>query len=107
MSKGSNLGEFEILVLVTILRLGQNAYGISIRDELDQRAGRQVSIGALYATLERLQRKGLIRSRHGEPTAERGGRAKKYFHLEAEGERRLRHSLQALASMTDGVIAWP
>jgi len=86
MSKGNYLGEFEIVVLSTLLHLGDNAYGMTIRCEIDERTGRSVSIGAIYATLRRLERKGLVISRLGEPTAERGGRAKRFFALETAGE---------------------
>ena len=75
MSKGDHLGEFELLVLSALLRLGDDAYGVAIRAEIEERAGRNASIGAVYATLERLEKKGLIRSRMGEATPERGGRA--------------------------------
>lgn len=86
MSKGDYLGEFEIVVLSTLLHLGENAYGMTIRRAIDERTGRSVSIGAIYATLRRLERKGMVGSRLGEPTAERGGRAKRFFVLEPAGE---------------------
>jgi DNA-binding PadR family transcriptional regulator len=82
------IGEFEELVLLAILKLRSDAYGVSISDALEE-ADRAVSIGALYTTLSRLEDKGLISSRVGEPTSERGGRAKKFFKLEAAGERAL------------------
>ncbi|NKB86715.1 MAG: PadR family transcriptional regulator [Acidobacteria bacterium] len=85
MSKGEYLGEFEIVILSTLQRLGDAAYGVTIRCAIDERTGRSVSIGAIYATLRRLERKGLVNSRLGEPTAERGGRAKRFFALEAAG----------------------
>lgn len=106
MAKGDNLGEFEILVLATLLRLGDQAYGVAIRRELEEQAQRQVSIGAVYATLERLEGKALVRARMGEASPERGGRAKRYFNIEAEGERRLRASLETLRRMTDGIVDW-
>lgn len=106
MAKGDNLGEFEILVLAALLRLGEQAYGVAVRRELEEQAGRTVSIGAVYATLERLEGKALVRSRLGEASAERGGRAKRYFQIEPEGERRLKVSLETLRRMTDGLIAW-
>lgn len=73
------LGEFEQMVLLALLRLRENAYGSAVRVEIEKRTGREISIGALYTTLERLEKQGLVRSRIGEPTAERGGRRKKYF----------------------------
>ena len=103
MCKGSYLGEFEQLVLVALLRLGDNAYGMKIRQELAQRAEREVAIGAVYATLDRLHAKGLVTSWNGEATPERGGRAKRYFKLTAEGERALRASRTAWARMWDGL----
>jgi PadR family transcriptional regulator, regulatory protein PadR len=86
-----NIGEFEELVLLAILKLGSSAYGVSISDTLEE-ADRAVSIGALYTTLSRLEEKGLISSWVGEPTRERGGRAKKFFKVEATGERALREA---------------
>ncbi len=80
------LGEFEELVLLAVLVLGDNAYGVSIRDLIEQETGRNVSFGAIYTTLERLKTKGYISSRQGEPTQERGGRAKRYFRIEGVGE---------------------
>ena len=75
------LGEFEQIVLLAILRLGDKAYGVPIRAEIEKRAGRKVTVGALYATLDRLEAKGLIHSWFGDPTAQRGGRSKRYFKL--------------------------
>ena len=80
-----NLQEFEELVLLAILKLGVGAYGAAIHEQLEE-AGRNVAIGALYTTLSRLEKKGYISSWIGEPTAERGGRAKKFFKVEASGE---------------------
>lgn len=79
------LGEFEELVLLAILRLGETAYGMTIRQEVEEVAERFTSIGALYATLDRLEQKGFVSSRQGEATPERGGRAKKYFKVESSG----------------------
>ncbi len=97
MSKGDYLGEFEIVVLSTLQRLGDNAYGMTIRCAIDERTGRSVSIGAIYATLRRLERKGLVTSRLGEPTAERGGRAKRFFRLEPAGEEAIARSREMFA----------
>lgn len=85
------IGELEELVLLAILKLGANAYGAAIHEELEE-AARKMAIGALYTILSRLEGKGLISSRMGEPTAERGGRAKKYFKVQAAGERALREA---------------
>jgi PadR family transcriptional regulator PadR len=73
------LGEFEQVVLLAILRLGDQAYGASIRAEIEACTGREPTPGALYTTLDRLEAKKMVRSRMGEPTAERGGRAKRFF----------------------------
>jgi PadR family transcriptional regulator, regulatory protein PadR len=80
-----HFGEFEQLALRAILRLNTNAYGMTIRRECEERAGRPVSIGALYLTLEKLEHKGLIRSASGEATPERGGRPKRFFTLNPSG----------------------
>ncbi len=80
------IGELEELVLLAILKLGEGAYGAAIHEALED-AGRRLAIGALYTTLSRLEEKGLVSSRMGEPTAERGGRAKKFFKVLAVGER--------------------
>lgn len=77
------IGEFEELVLLAILSLRDEAYGVKIGDAIEEATGRSVSIGALYTTLSRLEDKGLISSWMGEATAERGGRAKKFFKIEA------------------------
>ena len=79
------LGEFEQLVMLTVLRLDDGAYTAAVRQELLERAGRDVSPGAVFTTLERLESRGLVASRYGEPTPERGGRRKRYYRLRAEG----------------------
>jgi PadR family transcriptional regulator len=79
------LGEFEHLVLLALLRLEGRAYGVTARREIETRANREVSIGAVYATLDRLQDKGYVKSFMGEPTAERGGRSKRFFRITAKG----------------------
>lgn len=103
MPKGEFLGEFEQLVLLALIRLGDEAYGMSVRRELEARAGRDVSIGAVYATLDRLESKGLVRSRIGDPSADRGGRAKRCFIITGAGARALERSQQALRQMLDGL----
>jgi PadR family transcriptional regulator PadR len=89
------LGEFEEFVLLAVLVLGDNAYGVSIRDLIEQETGRSVSFGAIYTTLDRLKTKGYVSSRQGEPTQERGGRAKRYFKIEGIGETALREAQSA------------
>jgi PadR family transcriptional regulator PadR len=86
------IGEFEELVLLAILALRDNAYGVKINNAIEEATGRTVSIGALYTTLSRLEDKGLISSWMGEATAERGGRAKKYFKIEAPAKLALNHA---------------
>lgn len=103
MAKGDHLGEFEQLVLLALVRLQDNAYGMTIRREIAERAGREVAIGAVYATLDRLEEKGFVSSRTGEPTPERGGRAKRYFKIEAPGLTALECSWDAIRSMRRGL----
>jgi PadR family transcriptional regulator, regulatory protein PadR len=85
MREHSYLGEFELILLLTILRLGDDAYGVPLSRELSQLRGRDVSIGSVYAALDRLELKGLITSSLGESSPERGGSAKRYFRVTAEG----------------------
>ena len=97
------LGEFEHLILLSILRLGENAYGAAIIEEVEARTDRSVNQAAAYLTLRRLEEKGWIGSRMGAPTAERGGRAKRFFEIRAEGQARLKDSRAELLSMWDGI----
>ena len=97
------LGEFEQIVLLAVLRLGDTAYGVTVRQEIETRTGRDVSIGAIYATLSRLETKGLVKSRAGEPTAERGGRAKRLFRVTAHGVRSVNEAQRVLRQMLDGL----
>ena len=97
------LGEFEILILAALLQCGEGAYGVSVRREIEGRTGRAVSIGAVYTTLGRLEEKGYVGSRVGEPTAERGGRAKRYFRVKAAGRAALSRALEAIDRMTEGL----
>ena len=98
-----NLGEFEQLILLAILRLGEHAYGVTIRAELADRAGRTIAPGALYTALERLETKGLITSRMGDPTPQRGGRAKRFVTVTAAGLQALTRALQAYQQLLDGL----
>jgi len=97
------LGEFEQLVLLALLRLGDEAYGVPVREEIARRTGRPVSLGSVYTTLNRLEAKRLVCSRLGDPTPERGGRRKKHYLLLPAGERALAASLAALRRMTAGL----
>ncbi len=99
----THLGDLEQLLLLALLRLGPAAYGVAIADELVRRAGRDVTLGAVYKTLTRLEGKGYVRSQVGEPTPERGGRAKRYFQLTASGRRALTASLQAIDRLAAGL----
>ena len=97
------LGEFEQLVLMALVRLDDEAYGATIRREIETRTERRLSISAVYTTLDRLQQKGLLRSWIGEPTAERGGRRRKYFAMEPAGARALRAAYRAYTGMAAGL----
>ena len=97
------LGDFEQLVLLGVLRLGDDAYGANIRQEIHARSGRDVSINAVYTTLDRLESKGLLRSWTGEPTAQRGGRRRKFYAGTPAGVAAMRHAYHALRAMADGL----
>jgi PadR family transcriptional regulator len=94
MGDRGQLGQFEQSVLLALVHLRGEAYGMKVRQEVEKRTGRRVSIGAVYTTLERLQDKGFVTSRRGEPTAQRGGKAKRYFKINAPGLRALNQSRQ-------------
>jgi DNA-binding PadR family transcriptional regulator len=91
------------MVLLAILRLGNDAYGMEVRQEIEDRTGKDVSYGAVYTTLDRLGKKGYVADRLGDPTPERGGRARRYFRVEPRGSEALRASRQALDVMWEGV----
>jgi DNA-binding PadR family transcriptional regulator len=97
------LGEFEHIALLAVLRLEDRAYGVTVRQEIQLRIQREVSIGAIYATLDRLEAKGYVKSFHGDPTPERGGRSKRFFHVTARGLAAVNRTQRALQSMTEGV----
>lgn len=97
------MGEFEQLVLLALLRMDNDAYGMEVREEIERRTAREVSYGAVYTTLDRLEQKGYVAHRMGEATPERGGRAKKYFRVLPEGRAALRATQQALQIMWEGV----
>ena len=103
MPKGATLGEFEYLVLLAVVRLGSGAYGMQVRREISRCTGRDVSIGAVYATLDRLAAKSLVSSELGEVTAERGGRAKRSFRVSGSGIQALNRTRSNLASMLEGL----
>ena len=103
MAKGGYLGEFEHVVLLTVFRLGDRSYGAAIRVEIERVTDRSPAIGAVHATLERLERKGLVSSWMGEATAERGGKAKRHFKVEAAGFSALRNARKTLQRLHSGV----
>lgn len=94
------LGEFEVLLLSAVVRLGEEAYGAEVAREIQRRTGRDASPGAVYTGLERLEAKGLVTSAVGEPTPERGGRRKRHFMVRPAGARALSESLEAIGSMS-------
>ncbi len=100
MPRGSHLGEFEYLIMLALLRLKGDAYGMNVRREIQSRTDRSVSIGSVYATLDRLERKGLAAPHAGIDDA---GRARKYFQVTAEGGEAMRRHVDAMARMSDGL----
>ena len=103
IAKRAQVGTFEQLVLLSLLRLRQDAYGLRVRDEIAIHTDLRPSLGAVYTTLERLESKGLVSSREGEKTAVRGGRAKRYFQIEAPGIMALKCTRDATSKMTKGL----
>jgi PadR family transcriptional regulator PadR len=101
MSKGQYLGEFEQVVLLALLRLKDNAYGVTVRQEIQGRTGRNVAIGAVYACLERLERKGYVRATVSDPEPIPGGRAKKFFRMTRAGAEAFRHARRMMSLMTE------
>jgi len=97
------LGEFEQVVLLSVLRLGDNAYAVAIRDEILDCTGRDVSRGSIYITLDRLETKGYLKSRLADPTPERGGRAKRYYSLRPRAVEALKESRRALVALWRGL----
>jgi DNA-binding PadR family transcriptional regulator len=98
------LGEFEQLLLFAVLRLGANAYGVAIRREIAKRTGKDVSAGAVYTGLDRLQTRGFVTSREAESAPGRGGRKRKYYRLDPAGARALEATYAKVALMADGVL---
>jgi PadR family transcriptional regulator, regulatory protein PadR len=105
--KRTYLGQFEEMLLLTVLYLGDQAYGVRIRQTVEQALEKSVAIGAVYTTLDRLERKGFVSSWQGDPTPERGGRAKRYFRVEGAGEQALRDTRQAREKLMPGLILDP
>ena len=103
MTDVSSLGEFEHVVLLAVLRLGDEAYAVPIIDEIERCTGRSISRGSVYITLDRLETKGFLKSRLGDPTPERGGRPKRYYELRPRAMDALRESRRALVALWRGL----
>ena len=103
MRKGEYLGNFDLMLLLAVLRLDEGAYGVTIAQELEQHTGREVVVASVYARLESLQERGLVTSSLGDPTPERGGRAKRYFRITGAGLREIRDARRALMNMWRGL----
>jgi PadR family transcriptional regulator len=103
MRKGEYLGNFDLMLMLALLRLGEEAYGVTIAQELEEQTGREVVVASVYATLDRLEERGLVTSRLGDPTPERGGRAKRYFRISADGIREVRDARRCLINLWKGV----
>lgn len=108
MGKSDSLGQFEQLVLTAVLSLGDNAYGVTIHRKVEElSAPKKVKLGAIYVTLDRMEDKGLLSSRLSDPTAERGGRAKRCYKVESGGETALREVLATARRMSEAAAsAW-
>jgi DNA-binding PadR family transcriptional regulator len=102
---GRALGEFEHLVMLALVRLRDDAYGVTIKEEIEAQTGREIFVGAVYTALARMQAHGYVSARVGEPTARRGGRRKKYYRLADPGREALRQSQSALRGMAEGIEA--
>jgi len=103
MKRYDSLGEFEQSVLLAIVHLGETAYGVTIRREIEARTGRSVAIGALYTALDRLERKGYVASEMSDPTPQRGGRSKRHFRVKAAGIGALKEARDVLGRVRKGV----
>ena len=99
------IGDFEQLILFALIRLGDDAYGVSIRNAIEARTARAISPGALYTALDRLEKRGLVSSRLGEPTPERGGKRKRLYTVQPAGERALADIYESLRLMASGVAS--
>jgi PadR family transcriptional regulator, regulatory protein PadR len=97
------VGDFEQLILFALIRLGSDAYGVTIREEIEQRTGRTISPGALYTALDRLEMRGLVCSRLGDPTPQRGGKRKRLYTVQPAGARALARVYESLRLMANGV----
>ena len=107
MATEKSLGEFEQIVLLAVLRLGDDAYGVTVLNEIAARTGRNPAPGALYTTLHRMEDKGLVTFRDGAPTPERGGRAKRFVQVTDEGRKALASAQAAYRSLMEGLDLLP
>jgi PadR family transcriptional regulator PadR len=106
MASNETLGQFEQLILTSVLLLGENAYGATVHEKVEDLAnGKSYSIGAIYTTLDRLEQKGYVKSWYGGSTNERGGRTKRYFEIQAAGQRALREARSVAANMLTALDA--
>ena len=103
MRKGEYLGNFDLMLLLALLRLGDDAYGVTIATVLEEQTGREVVIASVYATLDRLEERGFVSSSLGDPTPERGGRAKRYFRITTAGIREVRDARRSLMNLWKGL----
>ena len=103
MKSLSHLSDFELIAMLVLLHLGDDAYGVPIAREIEEQTKREVKLGSVYAALERLEEKGFVVSELGEPTKERGGRAKRYFHVTKRGMREARETRRILVRLWRGV----
>lgn len=103
MPSTPSLGEFEQIVLLAIMRVGADAYGVTIHSEIKSKTGRNPAPGALYTTLDRLEEKGLLTSRLGEPTPQRGGRPKRYFQINAAGIEAVARAQRSYQNLMEGL----
>lgn len=104
MRRRDYLGHLELMVLLAVWRLKPEAYGVAIAKEIEQQCGYSMALAGIYATLERLQDKGLVRARRGEPTATRGGRARTYFNLTPAGVSETQSTLTALSRLAPAAV---
>jgi PadR family transcriptional regulator, regulatory protein PadR len=103
MAKQSYIGGFELMVMLALMRLGEDAYGVPISREIEKIGGREVALGSVYAALERLEEKGFVTSQLGDSTPERGGRAKRYFHVTGKGLREVGDTHRTLKKLWNGL----
>lgn len=103
MGRRDRLEPVDLVAMLAMMRLGEDAYGVSIAREIEETTGRTLAFASLYLTLDRLEQNGLVRSELGEPTAERGGRAKRYFQVTAKGLAEVKAARRSLTKMWSGI----